>query len=383
MASLVERLRHARESGTVVGFALNRATEGIDVRPLLTDEELVEFDGQLERRLQQAKEEERRREEEQLERLRRQKEYEEWCATLPQIGIKAVELHREIKYIGSLRSFYTELDRYGIATHKHGNRRWVTKEDADLYLLLRKCDTRTGWSSRGRSVSNGAEPVGNRRTGYGYVADLYSEEQTRPKRRHRPGSPQSADNPETLLAAMFSVNRSAKRYRDAASSCYESAKLYSGRWSRRSRSGCHALAQIHSRRKENLYRLKDAALVWAVRRGWLAPVAKHGCLTVYHGHGYCFHSLLVPSDWTPPDTDNTDAGAEGVFVEQKPREATDMPLKDAVATLENLPTETDGFEREQFPAMPRQPQTRRWIYDEWDDGWDDEDDEWDDDEWDE
>jgi len=56
-----------------------------------------------------------------------------------------------------------------------------------------------------------------------------------------------------LLAAIFSVNRSAKRFRDAAQSCYDS--------------DMRGLAGRHRQRKEQLYRIKDAGIMAAVPTG--------------------------------------------------------------------------------------------------------------------
>lgn len=177
MKSIEERLAHARQENTTAGFAINRAKEGIDVRPLLTNVEIAQVNENIERSLQQAKQWQK----EQAERLRKQHEYQEWCAILPTIGIKVADFKRQVGHY-SLAGLYADLARYGLIRHKYQNRYWITKEDAEKYLFLRKCKSKTGWSYEGRSVLQGAVPVGTCKTGYGYDAPLYSEEQTRPNR---------------------------------------------------------------------------------------------------------------------------------------------------------------------------------------------------------
>lgn len=331
-----KKLRSARRCGTVTPFAVNRAKEGVDIRPLLDKTELAQVDKAVETYI-------RHHREKRAEARRKQEEHEAWLATLPETGVKVADLAREnngrqvntsLSFETSLSALYYNLRRYGISTHKVKNRRWITREDADRYQFLCRCLTRTEWSRRDRSIIPGSQPVGRRRTGWGQLVDLYSESQTRPKRRQRPAVAYSVETPETLLAAIFSVNRSAKRYRDAASLCYEACN--------------HLGAAAHSRTKQRLYRLKDAGVVWAVRKGWLTPVAQHKSVTVYRGEGYCFHSVLCPSGWAPTKIINDEP-----YVEQQARSATEIPLKDAVATLRELPTESNGFERAEFPPLVR------------------------------
>lgn len=165
-----------------------------------------------------------------------------------------------------------------------------------------------------------------------------------------------------ILAAMFSVNRSAKRNRDAAQACY--------------RSSAHGLAKYRRLQKELCYSLKDRGLVFLYRMGVVAATERHGSLTVYRGMGYCFHSPLSPDGVTLEQTQGD------VTVEAKPRKSTDMRLMDAIETLRQLVAPMDGFSRSSYQPPVRQ----RWHseYDDDDDRpsyayshWDDEDeDEW-------
>jgi hypothetical protein len=84
--------------------------------------------------------------------------------------------------------------------------------------------------------------------------------------------------------------------------------------------------------KEEAYELKDKALCYALSQGWIEPVAKVGDFTVYRGGGYCFHSLIEPLDKADLPADDRE-----ILVEAKPREASEMKLKDAMASLNALP----------------------------------------------
>ena|SRR5438128_8938365 len=97
--------------------------------------------------------------------------------------------------------------------------------------------------------------------------------------------------------------------------------------------------------KENIYEIKDNAICFALSQGWLAPVGAHGDFTIYRGGGYCFHSLIGPQRQEPAEAEP--GAAENLFVESKPREAAEMHLADALATLLALPETSlpEGFER--------------------------------------
>src|SRR5439155_6923618 len=91
---------------------------------------------------------------------------------------------------------------------------------------------------------------------------------------------------------------------------------------------------------------EENAICFALSQGWLAPVGAHGNFTVYRGGGYCFHSLIGPE--AEQESGEAQSGevqsgevqsgeAENLFVESKPRKATEMRLADALATLQALP----------------------------------------------
>lgn len=194
--------------------------------------------------------------------------------------------------------------------------------------------TKTSWSQAGRSLLSAAEPAAMHIGRYD-VYDLYDESQTHPKRVSK--KPAVIID---LLAALFTITRSAKRYRDSAQACYRSEQ--------------YGFAGSASRQKKHLYQLKDNGLVAAVHTGRVKAIGTHGCLTIYRGEGYCYHSLLRPKGIVLPEVGNAP-----LIIEAKPKTTDEPRLKDAVHTLQELPPLADiaikagEFERLSFPARER------------------------------
>ena len=132
-----------------------------------------------------------------------------------------------------------------------------------------------------------------------------------------------------LLLAIFTVNKTAKRYRDAASRHYQRRQ--------------HGFAGDASSKKHSLYRLKDLGIMSAHQLGRLSFLATHGNLAVYRGEGYCFHSYLLPADALP--LENEASQSSPVFIEATPKGGTEARLKDAKLTLTGLPNSEAGYRR--------------------------------------
>lgn len=206
--------------------------------------------------------------------------------------------------------------------------------------LHRNCMTAlstTAWREQGYRIRKGEVPhVMLRRRLYdaGKTVEyaVYREDQVEPLRatRLRPAEPLRLTK-ENVLASIFAVNRSAKRYRDGASKAY--AKH------------AHSAAQKCKAKKESLYELKDRGIAFAFSQGWIAAEGVHGGLVAYRGSNYCFHSTLFPDQVTLP----TSEGTQLIFVEAKPRGSKDLRLCDAEATLLQLPAPS-GFDRLESPA---------------------------------
>jgi len=116
--------------------------------------------------------------------------------------------------------------------------------------------TRTQWSKAGMRLQRDVEPIAYVFGCTAHAAPthhpLYSQSQIEPKRQPRPGSaaPLTAEN---IGAALFEINKAAKRRRDAAQSAYQQRQ--------------HGLAGHHKRRKEAYYDLKNRVLEHAVTEG--------------------------------------------------------------------------------------------------------------------
>lgn len=185
------------------------------------------------------------------------------------------------------------------------------------------------WNDQGYTPLQGESPAAIQWHRHGRESHLYAPEQVRPIKKSAVVPAQEID----LLAAIFTVTRAAKRYRDAAQGQYLS--------------GSHTFAGASKQKKEYLYTIKDAGIIAAYRAGRIQPVAVHGELTVYIGEGHCFHSLLRPEGWEP----TPEQTKERVTVEAKPKGKKEPRLKDAELTLEALPRDKAGFVQHQFPLM--------------------------------
>ncbi len=138
-----------------------------------------------------------------------------------------------------------------------------------------------------------------------------------------PIRPQIVNPPQhvDLLAAIFAVNRAAKRYRNTAQLHY--------------RDGRHGLAGHSSKSKRELYQLKDFGIAAAYQLGRIQCDGIHGTLAIYRGEGYCFHSTLVPESLDAASEDDSP-----ITIEAKPRELREARLCDAVFTLEQVSEES-------------------------------------------
>lgn len=157
--------------------------------------------------------------------------------------------------------------------------------------------------------------------------------------------------PENVLLAVWSVNRAAKRRRDAASACYSA--------------DAHGLARHHRVSKERYYGLKDSGIAWLAQRGQLTAVHRHGRLVVWEGGGFRFHSTIAPAD----HASLPNKGDDLFKAEAKPRTSREMRLVDAEALLSALEADMSAFARLQAPRFARRPCRDVWLWeDEYEDG---------------
>jgi hypothetical protein len=135
-----------------------------------------------------------------------------------------------------------------------------------------------------------------------------------------------------VFRAVWTVNRSAKRYRDAAESTYQK--------------GVYPFATSKRRRKEQLYALKDRGIRWLAQRSVIVASCIHGRLCLWCGRGYSFHSTLVPPRFPMLAQD------QAVFIEAKPKSVDDLRVRDAEDLLSRLPSDSLlTFDRLELPSL--------------------------------
>lgn len=121
-----------------------------------------------------------------------------------------------------------------------------------------------------------------------------------------------------LLLAVFTVNRTAKRYRDKATEHFGQGEC--------------AFARDAGIMRHRMFELKDRGIMEAWRQGRLVILGKVGPLTYYAGEGYRFNS-----PWSPRRAGVKEyRGAERLF-EEKPDGCREACLMDARFVLEALP----------------------------------------------
>lgn len=200
------------------------------------------------------------------------------------------------------------------------------------------CKARTclsGWER----PRKGAKPAFYYKTYFGTDAAFWLPEDLMPVVRQKPPI-KLAISKKNVLASIFALNRSAKRFRDAASDAYD-------RRSWKAASRC-------SKKKRQLYSLKDRGILFAVKNLWLSPVEISMPLTVYRGGGYCFHSLLMPKGLDLPISEDWTGQ-----IDAKPKSNSDLRLKDAVFLLERI------GEQDQSNFICRSFESRRRVSFDW------------------
>ena len=179
---------------------------------------------------------------------------------------------------------------------------------------------KTQWKGLGFVPKDNERPVRiEKRRGqyYWYEAHFYSEEQVRPlKKQTKKAARAPKITPQSVADAVWIVNQSAKRYRDAARNCYEV--------------GAFQFATINKAKKEKLYGVKDRGIRWLISEGHLICKAKHGDRYLWSGLGFSFHSSAVPQVMP------TNVSNERVFIEAKLNVKQSIRLKDAVFLIENI-----------------------------------------------
>jgi len=222
--------------------------------------------------------------------------------------------------------------------------------------------TTKDWYSLGFKPAEGQKPwrvvefdIGSRSA----TAYFWRREQLVERKQRKIVAEKIAATPENIAAAVFAVNRAAKRRRDAASNAYETQS--------------HGFARLHSAEKKKLYQMKDRGIAWLASEGHLLAEKIHGSLVVWAGLDYRFHSQLKPRGI------ELARDADGVFrAEAKPAKASHMRIIDAKTLLAMLENRTNRFDLmasvEMRHKRPPAPRPRRDEIDD-EDGYDDDGDE--------
>jgi len=182
--------------------------------------------------------------------------------------------------------------------------------------------SRTAWRHEGFRVRPGVGPAGEK-----YHASAYRHYYVYRESDCVQIPARTSVKEETIdvLSAIFAVNRSAKRYRDAAQTYYLKRM--------------HGLAGDAKKKKINLYNLKDIGIAYAYNHGLINVEKIHARLILYRGGGYCFHSTLAPES---VNIENA-ASDEPLRIEAKPRGVKEPRLKDAIFSLSQLDDYTSQF----------------------------------------
>jgi hypothetical protein len=154
------------------------------------------------------------------------------------------------------------------------------------------------------------------------LINLYGYGQTRPKRDSNLSPPKQID----VVVATMLVNQAAKRYRDMASTCYHSR--------------LHGFAGTAKEKKEELYCLKDRGIVHCYNNALIKYEGMHGGFALYRSTDgvNSFHSKLIPESVEIDDNENDNP----VRISAKPAKRG-YRLKDAIFTIEALPSDKTGF----------------------------------------
>ncbi len=173
-----------------------------------------------------------------------------------------------------------------LATGKHRLVGWAQVPD--------QYKTKTQWGKEGMKLREDAEPAA-----YVYVKgpnehfELYLQEAVEPKQKQRPAIA-LALTPENIGAALYEINKAAKRRRDSARNAYENRR--------------HAMASTRKAEKEAFYQLKDDVIDKAAEMGIAKIVGYH---SKHHDH--------TTREWI----EDQDGDAEEVVVEYEEDEYGD------------------------------------------------------------
>jgi len=209
----------------------------------------------------------------------------------------------------------------------------------------------TAWRQQKRKRKADAQPCGYK-SAHHKEWPVYTEDQTEPMRQVQQKPPQKVD----ILAAVWTVNRYAKRMRDKAAGCYSKR--------------AHSFASDARCRKEEAYALKNQVLAHLLNDRVLQVQGYHRFgddlyAYILGGNGYTFHQPCP----APEDPKGVEYRSD---IEAKPKSAAECNLKDAMHTIKQFLSERPYVDVYVWPKRERPSRERR------SDHWDLDDDEDDD-----
>lgn len=168
-----------------------------------------------------------------------------------------------------------------------------------------------------------------RETDYPKLAQALAEKEAK-KKRQADGLP--------VLAALFTLNRRAKRCRDMAQGYYQQRM--------------HGLAGEMKNEKERIYRLKGQVLHWMVQEGKLVGGKYHrfefgNWAEVLEGEGYRFHRPCPPPPEASDETKTTES------IEAKPKDTKEPTLEIAYEVVEKFLTGKTSANVYEWPSKGR------------------------------
>lgn len=173
----------------------------------------------------------------------------------------------------------------------------------------------------------------------------------------------------SIMAAMFTLNRRAKRCRDLARTYYQNRM--------------HGLAGYMRREKERIYDLKSQVLHHLLERHVLTGGRFHQFeggtwAEVLTGQGYTFHRPCPPpidatveapdGTYPRPPAEQSDKAVVLESIEAKPKGAKEPPISVAVAAVNKFLAGKRRVRVYQWPARPKPPRFQSW------EDWDEDDD---------
>ena len=205
----------------------------------------------------------------------------------------------------------------------------------------------TDWAFRGYRVKPGEQPIAylTRNVGKLVTYGVYRADQVEPRIVKGPITPPVQVD---VLAALWAINRHAKRLRDRGCGQYDDLR--------------RDLARKTAAKKRDLYRRKGQALAHLLAEGLLTVSGYHvfgddRWAEVLEGAGYRFHRPCPP-----PRTAVEHLSLDGI--EAKPRARNEPRLRDAILTLDRY---LDGKSALPVFAWPSKPTHGHETWDDDDD----------------